>query len=279
MPKSFSISVIITTYNRKAYIERAVRSVLKQTRPADEILIIDDGSDDGTRELVQREYPEIRYHWQENLGISAARNEGIKRSDGEWIAFLDCDDEWLPSKLEKQIAALSTSPDYRICHTNEIWIRNGRRVNPKIIHQKFGGMIFEKCLPLCMISPSSVLIQRDVFNQHGMFDTALPACEDYDFWLRVCAHLPVLYVDEPQIIKYGGHADQLSQKHWGMDRFRIYALEKIIHAKKLNDSQRQATLRMLLEKIDIFLLGARKRGNDDVVGEYEGKRERYLSLL
>jgi glycosyltransferase involved in cell wall biosynthesis len=189
MNKKDFISVVITTYNRKNIIGRAIDSVLAQTRSADEIILVDDGSSDNTNEFVKNKYPKIKYIWQECRGISHARNTGISLATGTWIAFLDSDDEWLSSKLEVQQNALKIEPDYKICHTNEIWIRNGRRVNPMKKHEKSGGFIFKNCLPLCIISPSSVIINRSVFDQYGTFDESLDVCEDYDLWLRLCAFL------------------------------------------------------------------------------------------
>ena len=275
----YSVSVIITTFNRRHTIERAVDSVLNQTHPADEIILIDDGSTDDTDQLIKTKYPNMDYIWQENQGVSRARNLGISQSRGQWIAFLDSDDEWLPSKLNAQIRLLKENPQYKICHTNEIWIRNGKRVNPMKKHEKSGGLIFEKCLPLCIISPSSVIIQRPLFKIYGVFDEDLPVCEDYDLWLRLCAFLPVLYESKPQIIKYGGHKDQLSQKYWGMDRFRISALEKIIQNPQLSAKNRQIAIRTLLEKIDIYILGARKRGKEEEITAYKKKRNQYRMML
>lgn len=273
------VSVIIPTFNRAERVQRAVASVVAQSRPPDEIILVDDGSTDATEEIITRNYPQIRYIRQENRGISAARNFGIQNASGNWIAFLDADDEWLPRKLEKQILALKQNLAYRVCHTDEIWIRSGKRANPKKIHQKFGGEIFEKCLPRCVISPSSVIIHKQVFDQVGLFDPTLPVCEDYDLWLRVCSRFAVLYVDEPLIIKYGGHSDQLSRKYWGMDRFRIAALEKIIDEGRLDRTQKTAAFQALLEKIDVYLTGARKRGKKDEVDCYEKKRKTYQALL
>jgi glycosyltransferase involved in cell wall biosynthesis len=274
----YSVSVIITTFNRRHTIERAIDSVLNQTHPADEIILIDDGSTDGTDQLIKINYPNIIYIWQENQGISHARNTGISLSTFNWIALLDSDDEWLSSKLYQQIRALQDQLDYKICHTNELWIRNGKRVNQMKKHEKSGGLIFEKCLPLCIISPSSVMIQRSVFDEYGLFDQSLPVCEDYDLWLRLCAFLPVLYIEDPQIIKYGGHSDQLSRKYWGMDRYRMKVLEKIIDNPKLSPEKLRAAIQTLIEKIDIYILGAKKRGKDDEVVRYEQKRTRYLAL-
>ena len=112
-------------------------------------------------------------------------------------------------------------------------------------HAKSGGHIFRQCLPLCVISPSSVMIQRSLFDEIGLFDESLPACEDYDLWLRICARHPVLFLQEPMIIKHGGHRDQLSRRYWGMDRFRIQALEKIIDAPGLSPADRIAVAEML----------------------------------
>ena len=109
-------------------------------------------------------------------------------------------------------------------------------------HAKAGGWIYTHCLPLCAISPSAVLIHRSIFDCVGLFNEQLPACEDYDLWLRICARFPVHFIPEPLIIKYGGHDDQLSRRYWGMDRFRIQALEDILASGVLTEEHRQATL-------------------------------------
>ena len=255
-----SISVIIPTHNRAHLLPRALDSVLNQTKRAEEIVIVDDGSTDDTSDLIQSNYPEVITLHQSNRGVSAARNRGIREASGEWLAFLDSDDEWLADKLERQMAALGEHPETKVCHTDEIWIRCGRRVNPMKKHAKHGGWIFRKCLALCCISPSSVLIHRSVFSDVGQFDESLPACEDYDLWLRVTARYPVHYLPEKLLVKYGGHEDQLSKRHWGMDRFRIQALKKIIESDTLNEDDRRAAEAMLAEKDRIYTEGARKRG-------------------
>jgi len=264
-----SITVIIPSFNRAYCLERALDSVLKQSYLPSSIIVIDDGSTDDTEKVVKTKYPQIEYYKQENAGVSAARNLGINKSSTDWIALLDSDDEWLPDKLERQVEVLRQNPESKLCHTEEIWIRNGKRVNQMNKHQKSGGWIFEKCLPLCAISPSSVLMHKSLFDEKGFFREDLPACEDYDLWLKICASYPVLYLEEPGIIKYGGHDDQLSQKYWGMDRFRIQSLLNLLSKNLLNEEQQQATREMLIKKIDIYLKGARKREKTEDVEYYE----------
>ena len=215
------ISVIIPTFNSCEVLERALRSVYAQTTPVFEVLVIDGGSSDGTAEMVRRKFPHCRYISEQTKGVSHARNIGILQTSGEWIALLDSDDEWLPGKLATQIEALAKHPDCRLCHTEEIWVRNGVRVNQMKKHAKSGGWVFRKCLPLCDISPSASMIKRSLLDEVGLLDEEMLVCEDYDLWLRICSQEPVAYVEQPQIIKYGGHDDQLSHQLWGMDRFRI----------------------------------------------------------
>ena len=276
-----SVSVIIPTYNRSEAVARALSSVACQSRPADEILVVDDGSTDRTPEQIPDLFPEAVYLRQENRGVSAARNRGIREARGEYLAFLDSDDEWLPRKLERQIEALEKDREgeHLLCHTNEIWIRHGRRVNPMKKHRKYGGRIFAKCLPLCIISASSTVVHRSLLDRVGLFDESLPVCEDYDLWLRICALYPVLYLDEPLIVKYGGHQDQLSRRHWGMDRFRIQALEKLIASGVLTAEDRAAAIRALVDKTEIYLAGARKRGKGGDVELYQDKKQSYEALL
>ena len=142
-------------------------------------------------------------------------------------------------------------------------------MNPKVKHKKYGGYIFEKCLPLCVISPSAVVIHRDIFQELGYFDESLPACEDYDLWLRICAKYPVLFVEEPLLRKFGGHDDQLSKKFWGMDRFRVEALYKIIKLGNLTESQKQKAIDMLIHKCSILSSGFAKRGNYQSAKKYQ----------
>jgi len=272
---STTISVIIPTFNRAGRIGRAVKSVLSQTLQPDEIIVIDDGSSDETSSVIEQYLPTVKYHRQGNKGVSSARNAGIRMAKGDWIAFLDSDDEWFPEKSSKQMKALSGNLDMKICHSNEIWYRNGRRVNPKKKHEKVGGYIYRKCLPLCIISPSSVMIHKGIFDEVGLFDESLPVCEDYDLWLRICSKWPVLYLKEYLIIKYGGHEDQLSRKFWGMDRFRIRSLEKILSSNHLSDSDRIATVDALLTKARILRQGAQKRERVEIISEMNLIEDRY----
>lgn len=243
--------------------------MFSQTRLPDEVIVIDDGSTDGTEEMLAQSFPQVIYIKQDNCGVSSARNSGIALAAGEWIALLDSDDKWMPEKLAQQEAALRAKPEYLICHTEEIWIRNGVRVNQMRKHRKYGGWIYQRCLPLCAISPSSVLIHKSVFHEIGVFDENLPACEDYDLWLRMCSKYPVLYLDQPLIKKYGGHEDQLSRRYWGMDRFRIQSLASILKHGELDPNLHDATREMLVKKISVYVKGAQKRGKLEEVHRYK----------
>ena len=209
--------------------------------------------------------------------MSAARNRGIRAASSTWIALLDSDDEWLPDKLAKQLEILHESGT-RLCHTEEIWIRNGKRVNAMHKHRKQGGWIYQRCLPRCVISPSAALLHRELFNEYGLFDERLPACEDYDMWLRVCSQEAVSFIETPLIVKYGGHTDQLSRAYWGMDRFRVQALENIVQQGQLAEQNLALTLEILLEKIAILRQGAAKRGNQPLLDELTLKQNRYARM-
>ncbi len=255
------VSVIIPTYNRPENTIKAISSVLSQTRNENEIIVVDDGSTDGTREALDPLIGDIIYiRHPFNQGVSAARNTGILAAGAPYISFLDSDDLWLPRKLEEQLNFFSANPDAKICQTEEVWIRNGVRVNPMKKHRKRSGEIFEHSLALCLVSPSAVMLKRDLINELGLFDEELLACEDYDLWLRISCRYPVHLIPKRLVIKRGGAADQLSGRYIGIDLYRIRALVKVLESGKLDHKQFECAYEELEAKCNIYSKGCLKRG-------------------
>jgi len=271
------ISVIIPTFNRATLLPRAIDSVFAQKDTDLELIIIDDASTDNSFGMLEKHPCASRFTLHvlsNNKSPAAARNFGIRKARGEWITFLDSDDEWKPGKLKAQLKFFKDNPGYLICQTEEIWVRNGTRVNPMKKHKKYGGFIFEKCLPLCVVSPSAVMMHRKLFDEVGLFDESLPACEDYDLWLRIASRYPIGLIEKPYILKYGGHADQRSREFPAMDRFRIQSLAKILSQNILTPEQASATRKTLEEKSRIYIEGALKRGKEKEAEELKALVER-----
>jgi glycosyltransferase involved in cell wall biosynthesis len=233
--------------------------------------VIDDGSTDNTKEIVKSFGNKMKYHFQEHKGVSAARNLGLDLAQGDYIAFLDSDDLWKKEKISIQMSFMNAFPKAKVCYTEEIWIRRGVFVNPKKKHRKYSGWIFDRVLPLCLISLSSALFRREIFEETGKFDEELLVCEDYDFGIRLALKYPVYFLSKPLIIKRGGHPDQLSRKYWGMDRFRIKALEKALHLD-LTPHQEMLVRQEIVKKCQILGSGFEKRNNKD-------EARKYLSLI
>ncbi|MBT4762538.1 MAG: glycosyltransferase family 2 protein [Bdellovibrionaceae bacterium] len=265
-----TVSVIIPTFNRSDLLPRSVESVFSQTFKNWELIIVNDGSTDGTKGWLEALITshelkhKVKIHHIENRGVSGARNYAINKSQTPWLAFLDSDDEWLPDKLEKQ---LELSNDFDFIHGEEIWVRNGVRVNPKNKHKKSGGRIFDKCIPLCCVSPSTTLIRRSLLEEVGLFNESYPVCEDYELWLRVCEKYEVGFVSDPVIKKYGGHEDQLSRRFKAMDYWRVKALVPYLNSINITDEERELVHSTLAIKIDILLKGYRKYSNLENIGE------------
>lgn len=256
------VSAIIPTFNRAQSLEKAVASVLDQSYANIEIIVVDDGSTDGSAEMIRDQFSSrVRIlRLPRNRGVSYARNRGIELSRGSFIAFLDSDDLWEPEKTARQLAFMRGDPDILISQSDEIWFRHGRRVNPCKHHKKPSGFIFAESLPLCAVSPSAVMMRRRFFAQVGLFDEDLPACEDYDLWLRAACRYPISLLSENLVVKYGGHKDQLSRTIPALDRYRIISLLKILSRDILTPSQKILTLATLERKSKIYLKGCRKRG-------------------
>jgi glycosyltransferase involved in cell wall biosynthesis len=262
------VSVIIPTHNRAWVLKEAIDSVLAQDFKDFELIVVDDGSTDNTGQILDAYDQDLIVLRQSNRGVSAARNRGITAAGGRLVTFLDSDDLWLPRKLSSQVDFFNSNPAAVINQTEEIWIRNGERVNPKDRHRKVSGMIFEQSLALCLVSPSAVMIKRSLFDEVGLFDESLTACEDYDLWLRISCRYPVDLIETPLIIKRGGHADQLSSAP-GLDKFRIQSLKKNLESGQLDDDSYRAAVRTIQEKCAIFAGGCRKRGKEAEAQYYE----------
>jgi glycosyltransferase involved in cell wall biosynthesis len=250
-------------------VAEAIESVLTQSYMLFEVIVIDDGSSDDTAERLAQYGTSIRFVSRPRSGVAAARNCGVAIAQGRYVAFLDSDDLWLPKKLEIQTAFMEQHPEIQICQTEEIWVRHGVRVNPKIKHEKPSGDIFRRSLDLCLVSPSAVMLTKCLFNQVGWFDESFPVCEDYDLWLRIGVDHLVPLIRTSLVVKRGGRADQLSHSMWGMDRYRVESLRKLLQNGLLGE-KRQWVLEALKRKTSILSEGARKRGREHEATAYEG---------
>jgi len=271
------VSVILPTYNRAWTLGRAVESVLMQDYPNVELIVVDDGSRDDTLQLLDAYGDRITILHQENKGVSAARNAGIRASQGSLVALLDSDDAWDHRKLSCQVQFFQDHPEALICQTEEIWIRNGRRVNPKIKHRKPSGWIFEPSLHLCLVSPSAVMMRRHLFDIKGYFNESFRVCEDYDLWLRVSSSVPVYLIDRPYTFKTGGHEDQLSRTH-SQDRFRIQSLAGLLNSELLSPEQAAAAVQVLKQKARIYATGCIKRGKETEAAYYLSLAAKFKDL-
>ncbi len=276
MNKKIFFSVIIPSYNRKSFLKKAVDSVLAQAYPDFELIVVDDGSSDGTDELVSSySDPRLTCLRQENKGASSARNKGLQSAKGSFIAFLDSDDWWVPEKLKKTAEYIKEYPGIKIFHTEEVWYRGGSVLGQKARHKKPSGLVYLNALPLCCIGMSTAVVKKDVFSDIGFFDETFPACEDYDLWLRAALKYEVKLIPEALTFKNGGRPDQLSSSVWGLDRFRIKALEKALASGSLSEGYYTATLNELSKKCGIFALGAEKRGKREEAEVYRAIPGKY----
>lgn len=282
-----TLSAIIPTYNRASFLKNAIDSVLKQSVSVDEIIIVDDGSTDGTKNIVE-DYKlnsrsiDIHYLYQNNKGPAAARNLGITFSRCDFVAFLDSDDSWVKRKIEKQFSALLKEPDYLISHSGEKWYRRGEHLNKKKKHLPQHGDIFKQSLNLCAVGMSTVIANRNLFSEYGLFDEKMRCCEDYEFWLRVSAFKEFMLINEPLTIKNGGREDQVSSIYRvGMDTFRIYALEKLLslHGSKLDFEKYKLTSNELIRKCRIYGKGCMKHSKKSEGQAYLMKAEKVEQML
>lgn len=273
MPPLFS--VVIPSYNRKNFLKKSIDSVLNQNIRDYELIVVDDGSTDSSILLVADYRGKgLTYIRTSNLGVSHARNTGIQNSRGSYIAFLDSDDCWESSKLEHVLESINNFPEINIFHTEETWFKNEKLLNQKKKHRKPDGHVYKKCLPLCCIGMSTAVIKRTLLDEIGMFDEKMPACEDYDFFLRATLENKVKLIPLSLTIKDGGRVDQLSNQP-GLDKYRIYALEKMLNSGHLSGENLELTISELEKKCTIYAKGSEKRGKIVEAKKYWDKLKYY----
>jgi glycosyltransferase involved in cell wall biosynthesis len=267
------VSVIVPTFNRSATLPRALNSVRVQTFQDWELIVVDDGSTDATVATVTNWMEEQRLTGRARLiiepanrGVSRARNLGAKAARGEWLAFLDSDDEWFPNRLELQ---MPLARQFRIIHGEEIWIRHGIRVNPMKKHRKSGGRLFTRCVDLCCVSPSAVLMEAELFHEMSGFREDFTVCEDYELWLRIAARHEIGFVETPILFKYGGHEDQLSRRYKAMDHFRVKALIPHLSSPALSTAENRHLAENIVKRCQILINGYRKHGRTENLAQVE----------
>lgn len=268
------VSVIIPTYNRLEFLKEAVSSVREQTYRTWELIVIDDGSTDGTRSWLKDS--RIKHVVIPHCGMPGhVRNIGVREARSDYVAFLDSDDLWKEQKLEEQIRFLEMNPSLPLCHTREIWLRGKKTVSQAGQKHSRSGDIFSDSLRKCIIGPSTVLMRKHAFFDAGSFDPDLEIAEDYDLWLRLTARHLVGYLDMPLVVKRAGHPGQLSEKYGQIEVFRIRALRKNIDTGWLMGDKNRMARTELARKCRIYAEGCRKRGRSAEAEEFEGTAVQY----
>jgi glycosyltransferase involved in cell wall biosynthesis len=269
MPK---VSVVIPTYDRAHFLDDAIRSVLAQTFDDFELIIVDDGSTDNTREVVNSfEDSRIKYIYQENRGVSAAYNSGILASSSEFIAFLDSDDLWLPQKLELQVKLLDSRPDVAlVCSDGYIFdnrtnstlgrfwrgVPFGYRVDPqRASREPLKEMLFWGCF----ITESLVMVRREVFNEVGGYDESLRDHVDWDMYVRVCQRFAIETIDTP-LAKKRKHEANLSSNFDLLYKGAEIVLNKAIHSYSLKPDELSILRRRLARTLFRYGRGLVERG-------------------
>lgn len=225
-----NVSVVIPAYNAEQFIADTVRSVLDQTYQDFEIIVVDDGSRDGTVAALEPFGSRVRLHRQNNAGVARARNAGAQLATGSWIAFLDADDLWLPEKLEKQL--MSSEAPMTFTDRFNIGDRGDLPELQSRVTPMEGGDIF---VPLLregnFITNTSVMIRRELFERLGGFFTGLNGTEDWDLWIRVAERQQIGFIDEP-LVKYRFHGGGISRNYERMGRERVQVIARALELER-----------------------------------------------
>jgi glycosyltransferase involved in cell wall biosynthesis len=296
-------TVVVPTCNRREMVAQALQSVLAQTYRNFELVVVDDGSTDGTPmhlmrllgaepravEILSRMNPAalnpffhqfvhdgipIQYQYHPNRGLGAARNRGIRHARGTYVAFLEAEDLWEPTHLQAQIAFLDGDGWARIARVGGRQAKDGTRARRSRRAEEASGWIFSQALEACPAGLSCAVVHRGCFAECGTFDENMPACDDYDLWLRLAARFPIHYVAGPEVT-HRSPRPELASHSWTWDRFRVYALEKAFQSGQLNPEQRFLVSQEIVRRCEHLVEGYRRQKSEERANFYERKRKRF----
>jgi glycosyltransferase involved in cell wall biosynthesis len=262
-------SVIIPVYNRPVQVKNAIESSVSQSLAPFEIIVVDDGSTDSTLEEIKKYNQKVKLITIPRRGVSGARNEGIKKAQGEYVAFLDSDDTWEKDKLLIQEKYLDDNQSIMWVHTDERWIKNGRAVNKPERYKKCSGDIFNHLLGVTGVGASTLMTRRDFFLQTGLFDEDMIVCEDNDLWLRMALLSDIGYIDLELVNKYAGHEGQLSFSVPNQDTYRVRSLVKLLRGNMLSEKRRACVLEILKKKLGYIISALSKKNLSDESEKYK----------
>ncbi len=268
-----NISIILPTFNRPNMTIRALNSIVKQTYRHFELIVIDDGSFDNTYDRINdylKTQQNIKYKLikKTNKGVSHARNIGLRLAQYDWVAFLDSDDEWLPSRLQTQVNYINKTPDCHWVYSDEQWVKDGVVIPVKPNScKKYHGAVLKKAIDRCFIGCSTVLIRKSHIEDVGGFNENFPACEDYDLWLKLLSKYKVDYIDQKLVTRFGGHDDQLSRAFHSMNLWRLKSVANLLEKSHLNEPERSYAENFIKSKAPQLMNGYKKYNNPEQLQE------------
>ncbi|ODS34733.1 MAG: glycosyltransferase family 2 [Candidatus Scalindua rubra] len=270
-----TVSVIIHTYNNEKFIVETVESVLKQTYNDYEIIVVDDGSEDGTRDALLPYMHKIRYHYKENGGIASAKNAGISLSKAEFIAFLDHDDLWIPNKLKIQMEYFNKSPQVGLVYAKYTSFRNNKKLRTKP-EKGYSGWIFAKLISKSFIQTSTVMVKRDCLNVVGPFDESFALADEYDMFLRIAKRFQCGFIDKG-LTKYRIHDTNASKNDLLFDKENLRVFKKVYNVYTGLDEKEKKILKKRIARYNIKVArGLYNQGQLEESMKYQKEAFEYL---
>jgi glycosyltransferase involved in cell wall biosynthesis len=233
-----TVAAIVPAYNAAALLPRSIESILSQTVPVTEVIVVDDGSTDETRQVAESFGPPVKCISQPNAGLAGARNSGIRAATSEWIALLDADDRWLPNKIEQQLNAAARHPECVLLYSDATVVLPDGSIAGHFLTDKgpISGWVFDRLLASCFMLPSTVMVRRKVLLDAGLFNESFRRVEDYELWLRL-AREHQFYMVPDSLTLYERQPDSLSRNVAAMLMAQIEVLEPLLN-QPLTPSQR-----------------------------------------